>query len=33
LPPRWNRFTRQTLPTVNRRHFFMNILCVESVCP
>jgi hypothetical protein len=25
-----NRFTRQTLPTVNRKHFFMNILCIES---
>jgi hypothetical protein len=28
-----NRFTRQTLPTVNRKHFFMNILCIESFCP
>jgi hypothetical protein len=27
-----NRFTRQTLPTVNRKHFFMNILCIESFC-
>jgi hypothetical protein len=24
-----NRFTRQALPAVNRRHFFMNILCIE----
>jgi hypothetical protein len=24
--------TRQTLPTVNRKHFFMNILCIESFC-
>jgi hypothetical protein len=28
-----NRFTRQTLPTINRKHFFMNILCIESFCP
>jgi hypothetical protein len=28
-----NGFTRQTLPTVNREHFFMNILCTESFCP
>jgi hypothetical protein len=28
-----NPFTRQTLPAVNRRHFFMNILCIESFCP
>jgi hypothetical protein len=27
-----NRFTRQTLPTVNRKHFFMNILCTETFC-
>jgi hypothetical protein len=26
--PRWNSFTQQTLPTVNRKHFFMNILCI-----
>jgi hypothetical protein len=25
-----NRFTRQTFPTVNRKHFFMNIPCIES---
>jgi hypothetical protein len=25
-----NRFTWQTLPTVNTKHFFMNILCIES---
>jgi hypothetical protein len=28
-----NRFTRQTLPTVNRKHFFMNVLSIESLCP
>jgi hypothetical protein len=28
-----NRFTRQTLPTVNRKYFFMNVLCVQSFCP
>jgi hypothetical protein len=28
-----NSFTRQTLPTVNRKHFLMNILCIESLCP
>jgi hypothetical protein len=28
-----NRFTRQTLPTVNRKHFFMNILCIVCFCP
>jgi hypothetical protein len=28
-----NRFTRQTLPTVNRTRFFMNILCTESFRP
>jgi hypothetical protein len=28
--PVLNRFTRQTLPTVNRKHFFMNILCIGS---
>jgi hypothetical protein len=33
LPPRWNRFTWQTLRNVNRKHFFMNILCIESSCP
>jgi hypothetical protein len=27
-----NRFTLQTLPTVHRKHFFMNILCTESFC-
>jgi hypothetical protein len=27
------RFTLQTLPTVNGKHFFMNILCIESFCP
>jgi hypothetical protein len=33
LDPLVNRFTRQTLPTVNRKPFFMNILCVEFFCP
>jgi hypothetical protein len=33
LDPVVNRFTRQTLPTVNRKHFFMNILCIESSWP
>jgi hypothetical protein len=28
-----NRFTGQTLPTVNRKHFFMNIFCIESFRP
>jgi hypothetical protein len=27
-----DRFTRQTLPTVNRKHLFMNILRIESFC-
>jgi hypothetical protein len=27
-----NRFTRQTLPTVNRRNLLINILCIESFC-
>jgi hypothetical protein len=31
--PDVNRFMRQTLPTVNRNYFFMNILCIESFCP
>jgi hypothetical protein len=25
-----NRFKRQTLRIVNRKHFFMNIRCIES---
>jgi hypothetical protein len=33
LDPIVNRFTRPALPTVNRKHFFMNILCIESFCP
>jgi hypothetical protein len=33
LPPRWNRFTRQTLSNINRKHVFMDILCNESLCP
>jgi hypothetical protein len=28
-----NRFTRQTLLTVNRKHFCMNMLCIEFFCP
>jgi hypothetical protein len=32
LDPVVNRFTRQTLPTVNRKHFFMNILSTKSFC-
>jgi hypothetical protein len=28
-----NCFTRQTLPTVNKRHFFMNILCIWVLLP
>jgi hypothetical protein len=27
-----NIFTWQTFPTINRKHFFMNILCIESFC-
>jgi hypothetical protein len=27
------RCTRQTFPTVKRKHFFMKILCIESFCP
>jgi hypothetical protein len=30
---RLNRFTRQILPTINRKPFFMNILCIESFWP
>jgi hypothetical protein len=26
-------FTGQTLLTINRKHFFMNILCIEFFCP
>jgi hypothetical protein len=33
LDPAVKRLTRQTLPTVNRKHFFMNVLCNESFCP
>jgi hypothetical protein len=33
LDPVLNRFTRQTIPTLNRKHIFMSILCVESFCP
>jgi hypothetical protein len=28
-----NHFMRQTLPTIKRKHLFMNILCIESFCP
>jgi hypothetical protein len=28
-----NSFTRQTLPIVNRKYLFMNILCIKSSCP
>jgi hypothetical protein len=28
-----NRFMEQTLPNINRKHFFMNIICTESFCP
>jgi hypothetical protein len=31
--PAVNRFTRQTVSIVNRKHLFMNIFCVESFCP
>jgi hypothetical protein len=33
LDPAVNRFKRQTLPSLNRRHFFVNILCIESLSP
>jgi hypothetical protein len=33
LPPSFEPFQRQTLPAVNRKHFFMNILCIGSFCP
>jgi hypothetical protein len=33
LDPVVNLFTRQTFPILNRKHFFMNILCIESFCP
>jgi hypothetical protein len=32
LPSTCKRFTRQTLPTVNNKYFFMNILCTEFFC-
>jgi hypothetical protein len=32
LDPLVNRFRRQTLSTVNMKHFFMNILCIETFC-
>jgi hypothetical protein len=33
LHPVVNRFTRRILSTVNRKHFFMNILRTKSFCP
>jgi hypothetical protein len=33
LDPGVDRFTRQTLLTLNRKHFFMNILSIETFCP
>jgi hypothetical protein len=33
LDPAVNHFMRQTLPTVSRKNFFMNILCIDSFCP
>jgi hypothetical protein len=30
LDPIGNCFMQQTLPTLNRKHFFMNILCTKS---
>jgi hypothetical protein len=33
LDPVVNRFTRQTLPTLNRKHFCMNFVCIESLRP
>jgi hypothetical protein len=33
LGPVMNRFKWQTLPTVNRKHLFMNILWIEYFCP
>jgi hypothetical protein len=37
LPSKWkvldsvvNRYTRQTLPTINTKYFFLNILCLDS---
>jgi hypothetical protein len=33
LDPVVNHFRRQTLPTVKRKHFFMNILYTEPFCP
>jgi hypothetical protein len=33
LDPAVNRFTRQTLPTVNTKHFFMNTLYINPFTP
>jgi hypothetical protein len=32
LNPVVNCFTRQTFPTVSRKYFYMNSLCIESFC-
>jgi hypothetical protein len=33
LDPVVNRFMRQTLSTINRRLFIINMFCIESFCP
>jgi hypothetical protein len=33
LDPIVNRFMQQTLPTINKKYFFMNILCIVSFFP
>jgi hypothetical protein len=33
LDPAVNHFTQQTLPTVNMKRFYINVLCIESFCP
>jgi hypothetical protein len=30
--PNVSRFRQQTLPTANRKHFFINIVCIKSFC-
>jgi hypothetical protein len=32
LDPIVNSYTRQTLPSTNGKHFYMNILCIGSFC-
>jgi hypothetical protein len=32
LYPLVNWFTGQTLPALNRKHFFINTLCIKSLC-